>query len=105
MAAFILCGCYGCYTPLLAGWTNETCGGDQQKRAFILGFMTAVGGAVAIPFQQIQLASSQTPHFKETHGWGSGLATVIGLTLWTGIGIPLLQTYVESRAKMNDEGE
>lgn len=105
MAAFILCGCYGCYTPLLAGWTNETCGGDQQKRAFILGFMTAVGGAVAIPFQQIQFASSQAPHFKETHGWGSGLAMVIGLTLWTGIGIPLLQKYGEARSKVTDEEE
>jgi len=36
MAAFILVGCYGCYTPLLAGWVNASCGGDQQLRAFIL---------------------------------------------------------------------
>ncbi|KAF3034859.1 hypothetical protein E8E12_000459 [Didymella heteroderae] len=39
MAAFILVGCYSCYTSLLAGWVNASCGGDQQLRAFVLGMM------------------------------------------------------------------
>jgi ACS family pantothenate transporter-like MFS transporter len=43
MAAFILVGCYGCYTPVLAGWVNASCGGDQQLRAFVLGMMVSVG--------------------------------------------------------------
>ncbi|KAH8892111.1 MFS general substrate transporter [Thozetella sp. PMI_491] len=105
MAAFILCGCYGCYTPLLAGWTNETCGGDEQKRAFILGFMTALGGAVATPFQQYQFPSSEAPKFTQTHGWPSALAMVVALTLWTGFGIPWLQKRDEKRVKVNDEEE
>ncbi|KAH7128908.1 major facilitator superfamily transporter [Dactylonectria macrodidyma] len=100
MAAFILLGCYGCYTPLLAGWANEACGGDQQKRAFILGFMVSVGQAVVIPFQQLQLPSGQAPEFKETHGWPSALAWVVALTLWTGIGIPFLQKWREGKTKV-----
>jgi MFS transporter, ACS family, pantothenate transporter len=105
MAVFILCGCYGCFTPLLAGWTNEVCGGDQQKRAFILGFMTSVGGAVAIPMQQLQFPSSQAPHFAQTHGWGSGLAMVVALTLWTGLAIPWMQkrNWGADRTKVVDE--
>ncbi|SPO04361.1 related to transporter protein [Cephalotrichum gorgonifer] len=91
MAAFILTGCYGCFTPLLAGWTNEACGGDQQKRAFILGFMVSVGYAVTIPFQQYQMPSGKAPQFADTKGWPSALAWVIALTLWTGIAIPLMQ--------------
>lgn len=93
MAVFIMHGCYGCFTPLLAGWTNEACGGDQQKRAFILGFMVSVGQAVVIPFQQVQLASGEAPEFKKTHGWGSALAWVVALTLWTGVGLPLVQRW------------
>ncbi|KAF3021444.1 hypothetical protein E8E14_006850 [Neopestalotiopsis sp. 37M] len=101
MAVFILNGVYGCYTPLLAGWVNECCGGDQQKRAFILGLMTSVGGAVVIPFQQLQFPSSQAPQFKQTHGWPSALAFVVALTCWTGLGIPLLQRRMEKQAKKN----
>lgn len=93
MAAFILVGCYGCYTPLLAGWANEACAGDQQKRAFVLAFMVSVGQAVVIPFQQLQLPSGQAPEFKQTHGWPSALAFVIALTLWTGVGLPLMQRF------------
>ncbi|RSL76792.1 hypothetical protein CEP51_009644 [Fusarium floridanum] len=93
MAVFIMHGCYGCFTPLLAGWANEACGGDQQKRAFILGFMVSVGQAVVIPFQQVQLASGEAPEFKKTHGWGSALAWVVALTLWTGVGLPLVQRW------------
>jgi ACS family pantothenate transporter-like MFS transporter len=97
MAAFILVGCYGCYTPLLAGWVNSTCGHDQQLRAFVLGIMVSVGQAVVIPFQQYQLPSGQAPQFKQTHGWGSALAFVIALTLWTGFGIDLARNWFEGR--------
>ncbi|KAH7310785.1 major facilitator superfamily domain-containing protein [Stachybotrys elegans] len=102
LAVFILAGCYGCYTPLLAGWANEACGGDQQKRAFVLGFMVSVGQAVVIPFQQLQMPSSQAPEFKQTHGWPSSLAWVIALTLWTGIGLPFLQKWRSSKDKSED---
>lgn len=57
MFTFIFKGVYGCLTPLLADWCNETCGGDQQKRALILGLMTSAGTPVVIPFQQLQLSS------------------------------------------------
>lgn len=105
MAVFILIGCYGCYTPLLAGWCNEACGGDQQKRAFVLGFMVSVGQAVVIPFQQLQFPSSKAPDFSETHGWGSGLAFVVALTLWTGAGLPLLQRWGEGKELMRSQGD
>ncbi|OLN81967.1 Pantothenate transporter liz1-like protein 13 [Colletotrichum chlorophyti] len=101
MAVFIIAGCYGCYTPLLAGWANEACGGDQQKRAFVLGFMVSVGQAVVIPFQQLQMPSGQAPAFAKTHGWKSALAFVVALTLWTGVGLPLLQKWRESRVKVS----
>lgn len=99
MAAYILVGCYGCYTPLLAGWANEACGGDQQKRAFVLGFMVAVGSAVVIPFQQLQFPSSEAPAYSKTHGWASALAFVVALTLWTGVGIPVLQAWREGKSR------
>ncbi|KAL3455823.1 alpha/beta-hydrolase [Aspergillus heterothallicus] len=91
MAAFILAGCYGCYTPILAGWCNSVCGGDQQLRAFVLAFMVSLGQAVVIPFQQLQFPSGQAPQFKETHGWPSGLAFVLALTVFTGVGIDASQ--------------
>ncbi|CAJ2510610.1 Uu.00g062350.m01.CDS01 [Anthostomella pinea] len=102
MVVFIACGTYGCFTPLLAGWCNETCGGDQQKRAFILGLMTSVGPAVQIPFQQLQFPSSQAPHFKSTHGWPSALAFVVLLTLWTGFGIPTIQKAMQKRVQTDE---
>lgn len=105
LAVFILAGCYGCYTPLLAGWTNEACGGDQQKRAFVLGFMVSVGQAVVIPFQQLQMPSSQAPQFVATHGWGSALSWVVALTVWTGVGIPLLQRWRQSKTKVSSVEE
>ncbi|KAL1607582.1 hypothetical protein SLS59_002551 [Nothophoma quercina] len=103
MAAFILVGCYGCYTPLLAGWVNASCGGDQQLRAFVLGMMVSVGQAVVIPFQQLQLPSGQAPDFSETHGWGSALAFVVALTLWTGFGIDLSQKLFERKIEKSRE--
>ncbi|EPE06679.1 major facilitator superfamily transporter [Ophiostoma piceae UAMH 11346] len=97
MVAYILVGFYGCFTPLLAGWVNESCGGDQQKRGFILGFMVSVGGAVIIPFQQYQFPSSQAPKYSKTHGWGSALAMVIALTLWMSFGLPAFQKWAQKR--------
>ena len=97
MAVFILVVCYGCYTPLLAGCVNASCGGDQQLRAFLLGMMVSVGQAIDIPFQQLQLPSGQAPDFSETHGWGSALAFVVALTLWTGVGIDLTQKPFENK--------
>ncbi|EME84199.1 uncharacterized protein MYCFIDRAFT_207199 [Pseudocercospora fijiensis CIRAD86] len=87
MAVFILRGVYECYTPILAGSVNEACGGDQQKRAFVLAFMVSVGQAVGIAFQQLQLQfpSSDAPCFSNTHVWGFSLAFVTPLTLWTGV--------------------
>ncbi|KAL2672879.1 hypothetical protein Neosp_013595 [[Neocosmospora] mangrovei] len=105
MAVFIMHGCYGCFTPLLAGWANEACGGDQQKRAFILGFMVSVGQAVVIPFQQVQLASGEAPEFKKTHGWGSALAWVVALTLWTGVGLPLVQRWKQKEVVVTTREE
>jgi ACS family pantothenate transporter-like MFS transporter len=103
MAAFILAGCYGCYTPILAGWCNSVCGGDQQLRAFVLAFMVSLGQAVVIPFQQLQFPSGQAPEFKETHGWPSGLAFVVALTIFTGVGIDALQKIAERWNKRGTE--
>ncbi|CAN8100498.1 unnamed protein product [Discula destructiva] len=105
MAAYILAGSYGCYTPLLAGWANEACGGDQQKRAFVLGFMVSVGSAVVIPFQQLQFPSSEAPVYARTHGWGSALAFVVALTLWTGLGLPALQRWKEGKGRISTQHE
>lgn len=105
VAAFILTGCYGCYTPLLAGWTNESCGGDQQKRAFILGFMVSVGYAVTIPFQQYQMPSGDAPRFTETNGWPSALSWVVALTLFTGVCVPLIQRYYDRKQRNSPSQE
>jgi ACS family pantothenate transporter-like MFS transporter len=104
MAAFVMIGCYGCYTPLLAGWVNSSCGGDQQLRAFTLGMMVSVGQAVVIPFQQLQLPSGQAPRFKQTHGWPSALAFVVALTLWTGFGIDFAKKIFEGRSRKKSVG-
>ncbi|CAI7630366.1 unnamed protein product [Penicillium glandicola] len=101
MAAFILSGCYGCYTPLLAGWVNASCGGDQQLRAFVLAFMVSLGSAVVIPFQQLQFPSGEAPTFTRTHGWVSGLCFVVALALWTGFGIDIIER-VATRGKRKE---
>ncbi|KAH7350082.1 permease of the major facilitator superfamily [Plectosphaerella cucumerina] len=94
---FILIGVYGSFTPLMAGWINEACGGDDEKRGFILGFTMSVGGAVQIPFQQLQWPSSLAPAYRETHGWASALVFVVALTLWTGFGISFVQKWAQKR--------
>lgn len=108
MAAFLLSGCYGCYTPLLAGWVNSSCGGDQQVRAFTLAFMVSVGQIVVIPLQQLQFPSSEAPRFSQTHGWVTGLCFVILLTLWTGVGIEVVERLAGKKSqlgKRTDNGE
>lgn len=105
MAAFVLTGCYGCYTPLLAGWVNASCGGDQHLRAFVLAFMVSLGSAVVIPFQQLQFPSSQAPKFTKTHGWVSGLCFVIALTLWTGFGIGIMEKIALHREKSEEPSD
>ncbi|CAG8950622.1 hypothetical protein HYFRA_00002831 [Hymenoscyphus fraxineus] len=94
--AYCLAGCYGCISPLLAGWVNSVCGGDSQLRAFTLAFMGSFGQAVVIPFQQYQFPSSQAPTYSKTHGYASALAFVVALTLWTGFGIG----WIEKRATL-----
>jgi ACS family pantothenate transporter-like MFS transporter len=97
ITVFILCGVFGSFTPLMAGWINEACGGDEEKRGFILGFTISAGGAVQIPFQQVQWRSSIAPAYRESHGWPSAMVFVILLTLWTAFGIGLVQKWAEQR--------
>jgi ACS family pantothenate transporter-like MFS transporter len=99
MAAYILSGAYGCFSPMLAGWANSVCGGDQQLRAFILGWMVSFGNALVTPFQQYQFASSEAPHYAKAHGWPSALAFVVALTLWSSFGIDGVRKVFERRAK------
>ncbi|KAF4442662.1 major facilitator superfamily transporter, partial [Fusarium albosuccineum] len=79
MAVFIMHGCYGCFTPLIAGWINEAWW-RSAKACF---------------HPWVQRASGEAPEFKKTHGWGSALAWVVALTLWTGVGLPLVQRWRE----------
>lgn len=95
---YCLAGCYGCISPLLAGWVNIVCGGDSQLRAFTLAFMGSFGQAVVIPFQQYQFPSSQAPAYKKTHGYASALAFVVALTVWTGFGIGWIEKRAAAKA-------
>lgn len=54
-----------------------------------------------IPFQQLQMPGSQAPKFAKTHGWASWLAWVVALTVWTGVGIPLLQKWRQSKSRVH----
>ncbi|KAF9629034.1 permease of the major facilitator superfamily [Lasiodiplodia theobromae] len=103
MAAFILSGCYGCFSPLLAGWANSVCGGDQQLRAFLLGFMNSFGNGLVIPYQQYVFPSSKAPQFAGTHAWTSGLVFVVLLTLACGFGIDFVQGFFEKRKDTTGE--
>ncbi|KAL4924209.1 uncharacterized protein BDV17DRAFT_295634 [Aspergillus undulatus] len=68
-----------------------------HARAFVLGFMVSLGQAVVIPFQQLQFPSGQAPEFRETHGWPSGLAFVVALTVFTVLGIDAVYRVCERR--------
>ncbi|KAF2136505.1 uncharacterized protein K452DRAFT_237392 [Aplosporella prunicola CBS 121167] len=105
MAAFILSGCYGSFSPLLAGWANSVCGNDQQLRAFVIGFMRSFGDGIVTPYQQYLFPSSKAPQFKESHSWSSGLVFVILLTLMCGFGIDLVQRYAEKAGKVAEADE
>ncbi|RDW77002.1 putative major facilitator superfamily permease-3 [Coleophoma cylindrospora] len=97
MFAFCLTGCYGCFSPLLYGWVNSTCGGDQQLRAFTLAWMTSIGLALVTPFQLHLFPSSQAPAYAKTHGYGAALAFVVCLTLWCSAGLWYVQKVVAKR--------
>ncbi|KAL4872732.1 hypothetical protein BDV12DRAFT_182760 [Aspergillus spectabilis] len=84
MTVSIICGCYGCFTPLLAG-------------AFVLAFMVLLGQAVVNPFQQRQFPSGLAPEFKETHGWPSGLAFVVALRLFAGVGVDTVKRIAKRK--------
>lgn len=117
MFVFCFSGCYGCFSPLLYGWVNSSCGGDQQLRAFTLAWMTSVGlwvsqligtlrmselivirGVVA-PYQLYMFPSSEAPTYSKTHGYGASLAFVVALTLWVSFGIPYVQRRVAKRGR------
>lgn len=90
---FILTGVYGCYTPILSGWANISCGKDPKLRAFSLSVMIAVGTAVGTPYQQYVFPSSEAPYYRQTNGFSYALAFTVLLTFWTGVGLPLLETW------------
>lgn len=95
--AFILTGCYGCFTPMLFGWVNSVCHGDAQLRAFTLAFMTSFGTAAVTPFQQFMFPSSQAPAYSGTHGYAAALVFVVCLTLWTSVVIIFFQKRDEKK--------
>ncbi|KAB2575634.1 Pantothenate transporter liz1 [Lasiodiplodia theobromae] len=82
MAAFFLQGCYGCFSPLLSGWVNSLCGGDNQLRAFTMAMMMSVGQACSTPFSQYLFPASDAPTYRSTHGYIAALVFVVALTLW-----------------------
>ncbi|TVY48769.1 putative transporter [Lachnellula occidentalis] len=98
MVAFCLAGCYGCFSPLLYGWVNSSCGGDQHLRAFILAWMTSLGLAVVSPFQLYLFPSSQAPAYRAMHGYAAALVFVVVLTVWSSLGIWFVERVVAKRA-------
>ncbi|TVY56692.1 Pantothenate transporter liz1 [Lachnellula cervina] len=97
MVAFCLAGCYGCFSPLLYGWVNSSCGGDQHLRAFILAWMTSLGLAVVSPFQLYLFPSSQAPTYKAMHSYAAALVFVVLLTVWSSLGIWFVERVVAKR--------
>ncbi|KAI9739554.1 MAG: hypothetical protein M1834_006270 [Cirrosporium novae-zelandiae] len=104
MAAFFLTGCYGCFSPLIAGWCNTLCGGDQQLRAFTLAWMGSLGSGLVTPFQQYMFPSSDGPEYRSTHGYPAGLAFVIALTVWLSFGIPSVERWKKSGSEGRNGG-
>ncbi|SCW03845.1 LAFE_0H00276g1_1 [Lachancea fermentati] len=88
---YILTGVYGCYTPILSGWANIACGNDPKLRAFSLSIMIAIGTAVGTPFQQYVFPSSEAPFYNSTNGFSYALGFTVLLTIWTGVGLPLIE--------------
>ncbi|KAF4301793.1 putative major facilitator superfamily transporter protein [Botryosphaeria dothidea] len=85
MAAFFLQGCYGCFSPLLSGWVNSLCGGDNQLRAFTMAMMMSVGSAFSTPFSQYMFPANDAPTYRKTHGYIAALVFVVALTLWCSV--------------------
>lgn len=94
---FILTGVYGCYTPILSGWANISCGKDPKLRAFTLAVMIAIGTSIGTPFQQYVFPSSEAPNYQKTNGFSYALAFTVLLTIWTGVGIPLTERWFNKR--------
>lgn len=90
---FILTGVYGCYTPILSGWANISCGKNPKLRAFSLSVMIAIGTAIGTPYQQYVFPSSEAPYYRRTNGFSFALAFSVLLTFWTGIGLPLMERW------------
>ncbi|ODV82615.1 hypothetical protein CANARDRAFT_204857 [[Candida] arabinofermentans NRRL YB-2248] len=109
LTGYIITGVYGCFTPILSGWANIACGNDPKLRAFTLSVMVAIGTSVVTPFQQYVFPSSEAPFYKQTNGFSYALAFTVCLVAWTGIGLPLLETYMEKKKKnskqISDEEE
>lgn len=102
---YILTGVYGCFTPILSGWANIACKNDPKLRAFSLSVMIAIGTAAGTPFQQYVFPSSQAPFYRKTGGFSYSVAFTVLLTVWTGIGIPLIESRFEKteKTKKNEE--
>ncbi len=100
LAAYTMTGVYGCFTPVLAGWCNISCGGDQHLRAVTQASMIVVGQIVVTPFQQHVFPSSDAPFYKQTKGFVYGLVFVICLTFWTVVVIPLVENRAEKKKQM-----
>lgn len=98
---FILTGVYGCYTPILSGWANISCGKDPKLRAFSLSVMIAIGTAIGTPYQQYVFPSSEAPYYRQTNGFSYAVAFTVLLTFWTGVGLPLLETWKTNRSSFN----
>lgn len=102
LAAYTMTGAYGCFTPVLAGWCNISCGGDQHLRAATQASMIVVGQIVVTPFQQELFPSSDAPFYRKTKGFAYGLAFVICLTFWTVVVIPMVESHFEKKKQKND---
>ncbi|KAF2086297.1 MFS general substrate transporter, partial [Saccharata proteae CBS 121410] len=101
MAAFFLQGCYGCFSPLLSGWVNTLCGGDNQLRAFTMAMMMSIGNAFQTPFSQYMFPASDAPEYKQTHGYVAGLVFVIALTLWCSIIMGAIERWYYTRQPLS----
>ncbi|EWG54142.1 hypothetical protein FVEG_17254 [Fusarium verticillioides 7600] len=74
MAAYYLASAYSALSPLISAWLNSSCGGKKQLRALIMGLMISIGYDVETVAQQKIFLISQTPKFKQTHGYAFGIA-------------------------------
>lgn len=97
MVAYTMTGVYGCFTPILSGWCNISCATNPYLRAVTIPWMIVLGSVVSTPVQQNVFPSSQTPYYTQTHGYAFTLGFTITLTLFTGVCIPLVESYFSRR--------